>query len=52
MALLEGVVDLADAVLQDVGEAEQDRGLDAAKLEPIDQLLEVDAAAGSFVGWT
>ena len=39
---LEGVVDLAQAVLQDVGEADQDRQVDAAQLQPIDQLLQVD----------
>ena len=37
-------VNLAEAVFQDVGEAEQDRRAQAAKLEPIDQALEVDAA--------
>ena len=56
MALLEGVVDLADAMAEDVGEAEQDRQLDAALLELIDQLLEVDrlrrvACSGWTVTW-
>ena len=37
-------VNLAEPVLEDVGEAEQDRGAQAAQLEPIDQALEVDAA--------
>ena len=50
---LEGVVDLADAVAQDVGEAEQDRQLDAAGLQLIDQLLEVDRLGrGACSGWT
>ena len=35
-------MDLADAVAEDVGEAEQDRQLDAACLELIDQVLQVD----------
>ena len=39
---LEGGVDIAQAVLQDVGEAHQDRKADAAELQPIDQLLQVD----------
>ena len=42
MAVREGVVDLADAMAEDVGEAQQDRQLDAALLELIDQFLEVD----------
>ena len=50
MALLEGVVDLADAVAEDVGEAEQDRQLDAAGLQLIDQVLEVDGLLGALVG--
>ena len=50
MAVLEGVVDLADAMAEDVGEAEQDRQLDAAGLQLIDQLLEVDRLVGSLVG--
>ena len=49
MACLKGVVDLADAVAEDVGEAQQDRQLDAAGLELIDQLLEVDRLVGAFV---
>ena len=47
--LLEGVGDLADAVAEDVGEAQQDRQLDAAVLELIDQLLEVDGLVGVLV---
>ena len=46
----EGVVDLADAMAEDVREAEQDRQLDAARLELIDQLLEVDRLVGILVG--
>ena len=45
----EGVVDLADAMPEDVGEAEQDRQLDAAGLELVDQLLEVDRLVGALV---
>ena len=47
--LLEGGVDLAEPVLQDVGEADQDRDGQATELEAIDQALQVDAAAG-FLG--
>ncbi len=46
----EGVVDLADAMAEDIREAKQDRQLDAALLELIDQLLEVDRLAGVLVG--
>ena len=46
----EGVVDLADAMAEDVREAKQDRQLDAALLELIDQFLEVDRLAGVLVG--
>ena len=38
-------VDLAEPVLQDVGEADEDRQADAAQLQAIDQLLQVDGAA-------
>ena len=44
MARLEGVVDLADAVPEDVGEAEQDRQLMPRSCELIDQFLQVDRA--------
>src|SRR5262249_48068328 len=47
---LEGVADLGDAMAKDVGEAEQDRQLDAAGLELIDQLLQVDRLFGSLAG--
>ena len=46
----EGVVDLADAMAEDVGEAKQDRQLNAALLELIDQFLQVDRLAGILVG--
>ena len=36
----------ADAMAEDVGEAEQDRQLDAAELQLIDELLEVDGLCG------
>ena len=49
MAVREGVVDLADAMAEDVGEAEQDRQLDAARLELVDELLEVDRLFGPLV---
>ena len=42
---LEGAVDLAEPVLQDVGEANQDRHREAAQLQAIDQPLQIDAAA-------
>ena len=42
--VLERLVQLADAVPEDVGEAEEDRQLDAARLELVDQLLEIDVA--------
>ena len=42
---LEGVVDVPQPVLEDVAEADQDRQVDAAQLQVIDQLLEVDRAA-------
>src|SRR5262249_23373169 len=48
--LFEGIVQFADAVAQNVGEAEQDRQLDAAGLELIDQLLKVDGLVGALVG--
>ena len=41
---LERRVDLAEAVLEDVGEADEDGKADAAELQAIDQLLEVDRA--------
>src|SRR5262249_8822842 len=44
--LLEGLVEFADAVPQHVGEAQQDRQLDAARLQLIDQVLEIDVTVG------
>ena len=41
---LERRVNLAEAVFEDVGEAEQDRRAEPAELEAIDQALEIDAA--------
>ena len=46
---LEGVVNLADAMAEDVGEAEQDRQLNAACLQLIDQVLQVDGLFGALV---
>ena len=46
----EGIVDLADAMAEDVREPQQDRQLNAALLELIDQLLQVDRLAGILVG--
>ena len=40
---LEGGVNLAQPLLQDLGEADQDRQIDAAQLQPIDQLLQIDS---------
>ncbi len=39
---LESVVDVAEPVAQDVAEANQDRQADAAQLQVIDELFEVD----------
>ena len=49
---LERVVDVAEPLPQDVAEADQDRQLDAAQLQVVDQLLQVDGLPGSLVGWT
>ena len=43
-------VDLPQAVLEDLGESQEDRQVDAANLQPIDELLEVDALGGVLVG--
>ncbi len=48
--LLERGVDFAETVLQDAGEAEQNRRAQAAELEAIDQLLQVDRAGGILGG--
>jgi hypothetical protein len=50
--VLKGLVHLAEAVLQDFAEADQQRQRDAAQLEIVDQFLEIDAAAGSLSGCT
>ncbi len=42
---VEGGVNVAKAVLQDVREPNQHRQADAAELEPVDQLLQVDCPA-------
>ena len=42
---LEGVVDVADAVPQDVAEADEHRQADAAQLQVVDQLLQIDRRA-------
>ena len=43
---LKDAVNFAQPMLQNVGEANQDRQIDAAQLQPIDQLLQVDRALG------
>ena len=52
--LLDGVhesaVNLAQPVLQDFAEADQDGRVDAAKHELVDQLFQIDAAVGFFAG--
>ncbi len=46
-------MDVAEPMLQDVAEADQDRQADAAQLQVIDQLLEIDRrGSASFVGCT
>ena len=47
---LEGAVDFAEAVLQDVGEADEDGEVDAAQDQRVDQFLEVDGARGILLG--
>ena len=42
-------MNLADAMAEDVREAEQDRQLDAACLELVDEFLEVDRLVGPLV---
>src|SRR5262249_47824076 len=48
--VFEGLVDLAHPVAEDVGKAQQDRQLDAAGLDLIDQLLQVNGAILTLVG--
>ena len=45
---LKRVVNLAQAVLQNAGEADQNRQIDAAQLQPVDELLQIDGRAGIF----
>src|SRR5439155_26848846 len=47
---LERFVNFADAVAEDVGEAEENRQLDAARLELINEFFEVNGLVGTLVG--
>ncbi len=47
---LEGVVDVGQPVLEDVAEANEERDRDAACLQVVDELLEVDGARRIFRG--
>ena len=47
---VKGLVQLAQPMFDDVGEADQNRQGDAAPLECVDQLFQIDAAGG-FFGW-
>jgi hypothetical protein len=47
---LKRLMNFAEPMLEDVGEAQQDGRRQAAKLEPIDQSLDVDAALRIFGG--
>src|SRR5207253_8708130 len=47
---LERLGDLADAVPQDVGEPQEDGELNAAELELIDEVFQVDGVVGPLVG--
>ena len=47
---LEGVEDVAEPLLEDVAEPDQDRQADAAQLQVVDQLLQVDGLAGVLGG--
>src|SRR5262249_25694990 len=46
----EGFLKLAHAMAKDIGEAEKDGELDAASLELIDEVLEVDGLVAELVG--
>src|ERR1700674_5463398 len=48
--VLERLVHLAQAVLQDFAEADQNRQRNAPELQVVDQFLEVDGAAGILLG--
>ena len=50
MAALKGVVDLAESMFENVGEADQDGQRNTPRLELVYELLEVDGVIGSFVG--
>ena len=53
MALLKGIVHFAQAMLQNLAEAEQNRRSDSAQDQLIDQLFQIDCErAGSLSGWT
>ena len=41
-----GCVNLAQPVLEDAGEADQDRQIDAAQLQSVDELFQIDPAIG------
>jgi len=43
-------VDFAEPMLEDVGEAEQDRQVDAADLEPVDERLENPCSSSRTIG--
>ena len=43
-------MDLGQPMLQDIGEADQDGQIDAAHLQPVDKLLQVDRPLGVLVG--
>ena len=47
---LKGGVNLADAVAEDVGEPQEDRKLDAAGLELVDQFFQVDGRSCDLSG--
>jgi hypothetical protein len=48
--VLESLVELAEAVLQNFGEPYQDREGDAAQLQFFDQFLKIDRSIGLFRG--
>src|SRR5262249_23499912 len=48
--VVEGLVNLTEPVAEDIGEAKQDRQLNAAGLKLIDQLLQVNGLVGALVG--
>ena len=50
MAVWKASLNLADAMAEDVGEAEQDRQLDAALLRADRRVLQVDGLFGMLVG--